>query len=426
VNPPESGQDGYSGPPLGLLYLAGSLRSVGVDVRVFDGYLHDWPMVEKTIREYRPDLVGVTCLTPGRHAALRVLGIAKEVDEKIATVMGGAHASIMWRQILSNYNVVDIIVVGEGEETIRKIATGASLDSIRGIAYKLGNGDVKYTGRRVNIVDLDTIALPTWDLVDLFAYPSRGNGIYNGVDTGREPRVPVSFGRGCSGSCSFCSSWWLWQGYRHRSPVNMVAELEYLYNRGARHFYFVDDSFTVDRAAILEFCELIIESGMRIAFMASARCDSVDQELLEKLHMAGCYELALGVESGCQRILDHIGKDTSVAVAERAIGLCKRSGIRATALLIVGSIGEDNRSILDTMRFLARTRPSGIGCVGGLWLLPGTKDYNHCKKTGIIDDDYWLGEEPVKVYKRGLGAGLTLKMWNTLVHHYGLLAPLLR
>lgn len=420
VNPPGTSQDGYSGPPLGLLYLAGSLRDVGVDVRVLDGIVCGWEKIGEMIREYRPGIVGVPCLTPARHESLRVLNIAKSVDRGIVTIMGGAHASIMWKQILSYYENVDIIVVGEGEQTIREIAAGKPLDSIDGIAYRVYDTIIKNTPR-ANVENLDIIALPAWDLVDLDSYPARGVGVYNGVDISRTPRISVLYGRGCVGSCSFCSSWWIWKQYRHRSPISMVAELEYLYSRGARHFYFVDDTFTVDRLAILELCDLIIESGMRIAFVASTRCDLVDPVLLEKLREAGCYELSFGVESGSQKILDDIGKKQTPMMAERAIQMCRMAGIRVIALLIIGNIGETHHTILETLRLLKRSRPDGIGTVGGLWILPGTRVYEYCKHVGYIDDDFWLQDRPYKVYARE-HSFFIIKLWERIVLNYKLLA----
>ncbi len=425
VNPPGTAQDGYSGPPLGLLYLAGAVRSAGVDVRVVDGYLWGWARMMEAIYYYKPDILGVTCLTPGRHAALRVLKMAKTLDPSILTVMGGAHASIMWRQILENYAQVDLIAWGEGEETMMEIARDAPWNTIRGVAYR-ENGIARLNPLRPMIDDLDTLPMPAWDLLGLYGYPARGCGVHNGVDTSRVPRVPVAFGRGCTGHCSFCSSWWLWHGYRHRSPGNMMKELEYLYHdRGCRHFYFVDDSFTVDRGAIMRLCNLIIGSGMDIAFTASTRCDLVDTELLEKLHNAGCYELSMGVESGSPRVLEHIENGKNSETSLRAIGMCKEAGIRAIALLIIGSKGETWRSILETISFLNKARPDGIGSVGGLWLLPGTRAYSQNKKAGYIDDDFWLGPEPYKLYTRERGP-LTLKVWDRMVHHYSLFKPITR
>jgi len=397
INPPGTEQGGYSNPPLGLLYLAGTLLKGGFEVRVVDGCVTGADSLARALAEFRPDIVGVTCLTPERKKALSVARQVKEFDAAMVTVLGGAHPTIMHDQVMRNYPFVDFAVIGEGESALLEIAMGKAPEEIAGIVYRRG-GEILKTAARAHEKNLDNIPFPAWGLVDLEKYPARGTGVVNGVDLAKEPRVSVIFSRGCSGHCDFCSTWWIWRG-RRRSAVNMADELELLYRDfGIRHFCFADDSMTVDRKGVIALCDEIISRRMKIAFHSTTRTDCVDAEMLARMRAAGCYNIAFGIETASSELLARMGKGNTVAASERAIALCRQAGIKVTALIIAGSVGETWKTIGETAAFLRRTRPEEVGSVGGLWILPGTKLYRDCVGRGLINNDFWLGDEPYLVY----------------------------
>ena len=398
INPPGTEQGGYSNPPLGLLYLAGTLLKGGFEVRVVDGCVTGADSLARALAEFRPDIVGVTCLTPERKKALSVARQVKEFDAAMVTVLGGAHPTIMHDQVMRNYPFVDFAVIGEGESALLEIAMGKAPEEIAGIVYRRG-GEILKTAARAHEKNLDNIPFPAWGLVDLEKYPARGTGVVNGVDLAKEPRVSVIFSRGCSGHCDFCSTWWIWRGWRRRSAVNMADELELLYRDfGIRHFCFADDSMTVDRKGVIALCDEIISRRMKIAFHSTTRTDCVDAEMLARMRAAGCYNIAFGIETASSELLARMGKGNTVAASERAIALCRQAGIKVTALIIAGSVGETWKTIGETAAFLRRTRPDEVGSVGGLWILPGTKLYRDCVGRGLINNDFWLGDEPYLVY----------------------------
>lgn len=398
INPPGTEQSGYSNPPLGLLYLAGTLLRHGGEVKVIDGCVEGWNSIEQALQDFRPDMVGITCLTPERKKALAAARLVKDFDGGILTVLGGAHPTIMPLQVMENYPFVDCVVLGEGEAAFLDLARGRAASEIAGLLYR-ENGGVHKTGQRRYEENLDNIPFPAWHLVDIKRYPARGEGVVNGIDLAKEPRVSVIFSRGCSGHCDFCSTWWIWRGWRHRSPGNMADELELLYKDfGVRHFCFADDSMTVDRTSVMGLCDEIVARGLKIAFHVTTRTDCVDETLLSKLKAAGCYNIAFGIETASAALLEKMSKDASVETSEKAILMCKSAGIRVTALIIVGNVGESDDTISDTVAFLRKTRPDEVGCVGGLWILPGTKLYRDCVGRGIINDSFWLGEDPYMVY----------------------------
>jgi anaerobic magnesium-protoporphyrin IX monomethyl ester cyclase len=398
VNPHESDQSGFTNPPLGLLYIAGTLLKNGFDVHVLDACIEGKSAISKTLEELRPNLVGVTCLTPARKNAFEVAAIAKSVDPNIKVVMGGAHATIMYNQVLENYPYIDYVVLGEGEMTFLEIAQGKDPAQINGLAYK-ENGKVVKNPPRKYAENLDDLPFPAWHLVDLKKYPPTGKKIVNGIDIAKVPRIPVVFSRGCKGHCDFCSTWWIWRGWRHRSPKKMVDEIELLNKtHGIQHFWFADDAMTIDRNATIELCEEIVRRQLKIAFSVTTRTDCVDELVLQKLKEAGCYQISYGVETGSPILLEKMGKENDVETSKKAIRLTKKAGLEAVALMIVGNIGETKETLHDTMDFLRETDPDEIGCVGGLWVLPGTKLFEECKAQGFINDDFWLTDEPYKLY----------------------------
>jgi len=398
VNPHGTAQSGFSNPPLGLLYLAGSLRAAGFRTRIVDACLDGEAHAYSALDEFQPDVVGITCMTPGRHQALKIAAEAKKRNPNSTVVLGGVHPTIMYRQILENYPWVDLVVRGEGEQTFLEILREISWNSIQGVAFR-ADGAIIDNGVRRTIDVLDALPFPAWDLVNLARYPAREKGIYNGIDLARTPRVSVIYSRGCSGSCHFCSSWWIWKGWRCRSAKNMVDEIEWLYHeKRIRHFCFADDVLTADKCATLALCDEISRRNLRIAFHATTRSDCLDATIAEKLKGAGCYKVAIGVETASQTLLDRMGKANDVRNAEQAIRFAKMAGLQTTALMIVGNVGETETTIAESLEFLKRTQPDDIGTVGGLWILPGTRLHADCERLGYIDEKFWLGEAPYKTY----------------------------
>ena len=399
VNPHDTAQTGFTNPPLGLLYIAGMLLKHNHNVRIVDGCIEGKDAIRKALETFQPNIVGITCLTPGRINALEVASLSKGYDPSIRVVMGGAHPTIMFRQLLQEYStLIDFIVLGEGEKTFLEIVQGRERKSILGLAY-LENGKVIKTPNRQLIQNLDELPFPAWDLINLKAYMARGTDIFKGIDLTKEPRISIIYSRGCTGHCSFCSTWWIWQCWRHRSAKNMVDEMEMLYTKyGIRHFCFADDTLTASREATLQLCNEIIVRKLDVAFHATTRTDCVDEEMLMKLRQAGCYNIAFGVETGSAKLLSMMGKENDIAKSEEAIRLTKKAGIYVTALMIVGNVGETKETIKETRNFLRRSNPDGVGCVGGLWILPGTAVYYEAKKKDFIDDRFWLSDEPYKIF----------------------------
>jgi radical SAM superfamily enzyme YgiQ (UPF0313 family) len=405
INPPELTYGGFFCPPLGLLYLAGTLRDKGIDVQFIDGCISGWSGIREKIRTYMPNIVGITCLTSTRKKVLAIAKMVKDKNKNATVVLGGVHPTIMYQQVLEHYDDVDIVVRGEGEISFLEIGQGIDLDKIDGIAYRDGTKVLKNADRHY-VQNLDTLPFPAWDLIadTLSEYPTtfpRGLINHNGIDIPHGPRIPVIYSRGCIGHCDFCSSWWIWKKWRYRSAKNMVDELEWLYESfKIRHFCFDDDTITMDKQAILDLCDEIVKRRLHIAFSVNTRTDYIDFEILEKLKQAGCYIISYGIETGSPTLLSRMKKENDIQSSETAIALTKRAGLFPGVLIIVGYVGETKETIDETIDFLQRNDVDAIGSVGGLCIFPGTGVYKYAKKLGIIDDNFWLGDEPYMLYTR--------------------------
>jgi len=199
VNPHDTEQCGFTNPPLGLLYLAGTLLTHGFDVKIVDGCRDGENAVYEALRSFCPDLVGITCLTPGRNQVIELVNMAKAIDPFVTVVLGGVHPTIMYKQMMEQCPGVDFIVLGEGEGALLEIVQGKKPAKIDGIVFRESGGHSQNwqqgAGGRSR-----RDPVPCWHLVDLHRYQARGDFVFRGIDLRVEPRISIIFSRGCKGT----------------------------------------------------------------------------------------------------------------------------------------------------------------------------------------------------------------------------------
>jgi len=404
IKPPKTEMGGYTAPPINLLYLAAFLKKnkPRVSINIVDGSFDGEEEITANLKRLNPDLVGITILTPGRHEGIRIAGLAKKYSQA-RVVLGGVHPTIMWKQMMEYFKEVDFVVRGEGEITLWQLVSGKPLEYIDGLVWRDKERGIICNRDRQLIKDLDSLPFPAWDMIDLLKYPPKGEGIVNGINLGKEVRIPIIFSRGCMGSCTFCSSWKIWKGYRSRSGKNVTNEIELLVNKyKIRNFNFFDDTLGGNRKAMTDFCQRIIRRRFKIALEGNTRVNIVNKKLLVLMKKAGFHTLAFGVESGSCRLLKKINKGITIDMIKKAFLLTKQAGIKTTALIMYGlpeSTKRDNRL---TEKLLAEIKPDGIGTVGETWIFPGTTLYEQAKKNRLINDRFWLGKKPCYIYRGGM------------------------
>ena len=405
VNPPKVEQIGYFSAPIGLLYLASYLKHKNkkIELRVVDGTLLGEERVKREILDFRPDLLGVTAMTCGRHSALKVTRFSKKTLPSSCVVLGGVHPTLMWKQMMENYNQIDFICRGEGELTLNELVQGKDLTGIDGLVWRKATGEIIKNKEREPVNNLDTLPFPAWEMVDPLKYPSRGEGVVNGIDLSRTSRFPVIFSRGCMGSCTFCSSWKVWKGYRSRSGKNVAREIAFLVRKyKAKHIYLSDDSFGGDKKAVIEFCQEILKRKIKVAIETNLRVDTIDEQILGWMKRAGFYLLIYGVESGSPRMLKKVNKKIELRQIKNAFRLTQKVGIRTSALMMYGLPGERQTDLLASDALLKKINPADIGTLGETWIFPGTVLYEQAKSQKLLNDKFWLGRRSYYIYRGGL------------------------
>ncbi len=341
-------------PPAWVAYLAGSLKQIGyTDIQFIDAmtnHIDDDALAER-IRAAAPDIIGVTSITPSIYKAERVLEIARDVCPQALRVLGGVHATFMYKQVLSEAPWVDVIVRGEGEEIfrnlVRAVDEGRWLESrgrIEGLAFRDGDSIVA-TPAAGTVKDLEAIN-PDWSLLEWEKY------IY--VPLGVRVAIP-NMARGCPFTCSFCSQWKFWRDYRIRDPKAVVDEIERLVNDHQVGFFILaDEEPTINKKKFTEFCEELIARGLpdKVKWGINTRVTDImrDKDLLPLWRKAGLVHVSLGTEAAAQLKLDRFNKETKVAQNKEAIRLLREADIFTEAQFIVGLDNETPETLEETYR----------------------------------------------------------------------------
>ncbi|WP_372891697.1 magnesium-protoporphyrin IX monomethyl ester anaerobic oxidative cyclase [Rhodosalinus sp.] len=341
-------------PPAWVAYLTGSLRDAGFDdIHFVDAMTNDLSdeEVAARIEAIRPDAIGVTAITPSIYKAEEILKIAEEKAPQAVRILGGIHATFMYKQVLSEAPWIDVIVRGEGEEIVTElmlaIEDGRWPDDryrIKGLAFRDGE-QIVATEAAPTVKNLEGIK-PDWSILEWEKY------IYIPLNT----RVAIpNMARGCPFTCSFCSQWKFWRDYRVREPKAVVDEIEDLVeNHGVGFFILADEEPTINRKKFVEFCQELIDRDLprRIQWGINTRVTDIyrDRELLPFYREAGLVHVSLGTEAAAQMKLDQFNKETKVEENKQAIKLLRDADIFVEAQFIVGLDNETEETLEETYR----------------------------------------------------------------------------
>ena len=348
-------------PPLGLLYIAAVLERAGFSPRIFDIYPYDDRDFD-ALADYRPDVVGMTILTDYWSRAVEISTLKRTRLPQTIFIVGGVHVTALPEESLTALDAT-IGVIGEGEHTMLElcecIAGGASWQEVAGIIFRNTATEFVRTTPQPHIENLDDIPFPSRHLLNFEQYLVPP-GIIRGHWTERSTTVMTS--RGCPFSCIWCGSQCTFgRKVRNRSVENVVAEIEHLVSEYAIDtVWFVDDTFTLNKKRVLEFCRLMTERKIRITWGCQAHVKTADEEMFLAMKRVGLVQLDFGVESGSNRVLKSLKKDSSDEAIRRAFAITRKVGLRTTATFMFGSPGESVEDVEQTMQLAKEIRPNFV------------------------------------------------------------------
>jgi len=370
-------------PPLGLGYLASYLRKHGFSVDLVDcTFMKEDEALEK-VRRSKPRIIGIYSMFSMNNKAL---DFAKSLRKDCRLlVAGGPLPTSNPESFLKDF---DVVVIGEGEETLLELVQCLSQSSdfskVKGLAFSI-SGAAKFTGNRDFIADLDSLPFPSRDLFDNQAYIS-----FYQMSEGYSITSLMS-SRGCPFQCDFCSRPVFGNLFRSRSAKNIVDEIEEILSLGYRRVWFADDCFTLKRERLIAICDEIVKRKLKVEWECLSRVDTINREIADWMKKAGCVRLFFGIESGNNEILKLIRKQISIEQAKQAVITSREAGIEVGAFFILGYPGETEDTVLDSVNF-ASSLPLNYLSFTLPYPIPGTPLFERIKKNLTVD--CW--EEPKK------------------------------
>ncbi len=393
------GNIGGNLPPLGLAYIAAFLREKKFSVDIIDGTvgnLSEKEILEK-IKKQQPKVIGFSAMTfTFPRMALFSKKIRKNFPDTLILI-GGHHATLLPEQVLLENSHFDLVVYGEGELTAWEIMEKFKkcnfnrgrflndyhlLGNIDGIVFRKSKQTIM-TSPRQTINNLDDLPYPAWDLLPMKEYIPLPNQYLN------KPVIHMVASRGCPFQCSFCSANAVFgRKIRSLSPNRLVDIIRYVKDKfRAREISFWDDSLTVNKKWLLEFCRLMITEKIDVTWTCYARADCVDREMLSWMKKAGCWNIFYGFESGNQELLDLVGKNITLAQIRKANRLTKEAGIEVRASFMIALPKETPQMAQKTIDFAVSLNPDYAQfCITTPF--PKTKLYENAQKYGKLSADF--------------------------------------
>lgn len=399
-------------PPIGIAYLAGTLRSAGIAYQVVDavgealdqilpldycdGYAIGLTTDEIVARiDPRADIIGLSCMFSSSWPYdRRLIAKIRERFPEARIVLGGEHATACADYILESCPAVDVCALGEGEETllelVQALRAGSDLSKVAGIVYR-ESGAIRRNERRKRIRDIDAIPLPDWSQIPMDSYMTRGLG--HGISTFRS--MPLMATRGCPYQCTFCSSPLMWTTrWVARTPAMVVDEMElYIEHYRAKNFDLYDLTAIIKKDWIMAFAREILRRGLDIEYQlpSGTRSEAIDEEVSEILYRSGCRQMNYAPESGSAASLARIKKRVKLPRLEESLRGACRHGLKVMVNIILFP-DDTGRDVIETFKFMLRCSWLGLHDVAFVPYVPypGAELYDRMVKDGQLPP---LGEE---------------------------------
>ena len=347
-------------PNIGLVRVGTQLKQEGHQVDIHDFSGRDIKEMDKIARSYA--LYGFSSTTPQFPQARKLLSRLLANNPHARTVIGGPHASALYElrqkgvvdHNIDDLNIFDTVFAGEAEDTTDMFKPGWQ------------------KGRLIR--DIDTTPIPDRSMIDLLSYKYKMNG---------QPTTSIQTQRGCPYSCEFCCGRdiEMYNTVRQHSPERVVKELEQLEDEyGYKSFMWYDDEVNINPGRLEELCDRLAGKGYQ--HRGFVRSDQIVQhpETVEMLKKAGFVKLCTGVESGSDKVLDTINKQTTTDMNYQARKIIGDAGIHYEAFMIIGHPGETPDDVRQTKEWLEKAKPDDFD-INVLTVYPGCKIYDGANRS---------------------------------------------
>ena len=398
-------------PPLGLAYIAAALERAGYEVRVIDCVAeepnHYFPFegyagfsalgigFEELFARLDDDyaIIGMGCMFSNNWLINRhLLNLLKNKYPHSLIVAGGEHVSAIPEYCLKDCRGLDVVVMGEGEETIAEIAARVkekkSLADVEGVSYKIKYDEEKIitNPKRTRIRDVNALGIPAWHLFPLQKYSD--NDISYGIAYGKS--LPIFATRGCPYECTFCSSPQMWgTKYTMRTTENVIDEIKYL-NRtfGITNFDFYDLTAIINKRWILDFCSAVKRESLKITWQipAGTRSEAITYDVAVALKESGCKNITYAPESGSTTMLAAIKKKVTLPRMLNSIDQSYRAGLDIKLNILLGYPDEKILDIFKTYLFLIKASYYGASDASPSMFspYPGSALFNELAERGEL------------------------------------------
>jgi radical SAM superfamily enzyme YgiQ (UPF0313 family) len=397
-----------SSPDLGLGYLAGALKKENHQVDIFDcvNLRMTFKKFEDSIAGLDFDVIGFRVFSTDLFSVKQSLLIVKKIRPDAKIILGGAHPSAFPEQTLQYFEEADYAIRGEAEKGLTDLIRTFSnpdimpKENIPGLIWR-ENGGIR-SNTPVFLEDLDSLGSPDWQLINPCDYPFQTSYL-----TQSKIVAPLIMTRGCPYRCTFCSCRSV-TGHKIRSHSvsYIIEEIKFLKSKfGIKEICFIDDNFLVLKNLVTELCEQMIQQKLDMKWSCfGIRLDLIDENILSLMEKAGCYLLTVGVESGSQRILDHMKKNITIDLIKEKMNLVQtKTGIKIIGNFILGYPLEQEEDIYKTIR-LAKNLPLYGANFFPFHPMPGTEIFDELIAKKELEPISWnlMGQDIIPYIPKGI------------------------
>lgn len=379
--------------PINIGYLVAYLKRHNIDciVRDFEVEVYSEENFFESVRKEKPLVIGFSCMTPHISHAAKMAKLIKKYFPQVLTVIGGVHATAIPKQTLDEFPQFDLIVLGEGEQTLlelyQKISDSQSIKDLRGVAFREAHSVIVNPARPF-IEDLDQVPFPERNLLDIKFY--KKSHVSRGFSRKVTNIAEIMCSRGCPYNCIFCASKIIHsKKVRYRSAGNIITEMGELINEhGVKHFSFLDDNLTIKYEILEAVCRYM--QSRNVTFDCFVRVNDIDEKKMAIMVAGGCKKISFGIESGSPRILKLLKKGTTLEQVDNAFRISRKAGLPTIEATFMIGIHPDEtiEDIEMTKKLIYKLRPD-ILCVFIGVPFPGTELNKIMKERGLLVKENW-------------------------------------